>query len=55
VCEFNYGENPRYCFAAYDGGRWVKGCKFDKAPDFTKAFAMSLITGKPTESFLKVV
>jgi len=43
------GGTADYCYAAWDeeNNRWIKGCQFDKADDFLKAFAMSLITGKP--------
>ena len=51
VCEI--GEFPTYCFAARVNNKWVKGCAFEKAPDYTKAFCMSKITGKSIKSFLR--
>ena len=44
-----------YCYASWDKGdnKWVKGCRFNKADDFLKAYAMHLITGKPVEDFLE--
>ena len=54
VCsEFNKGKPPNCCYAALVDGKWVKGCGFERADDFSKAFAMSLITGKPIASFLR--
>ncbi|MCW7076412.1 MAG: hypothetical protein OCU18_03860 [Candidatus Syntrophoarchaeum sp.] len=50
--EYNQNDPPTSCHAAFVDGKWVKGCGFEKADDFSKAFAMSLITGKPAESFL---
>lgn len=52
-CHHHRGNPPDYCYAAWEDGKWVKGCGFDKADDFSKAFAMHLITGKPTEDFIK--
>lgn len=47
--EFNRGNPPNKCYAAYDkNNNFIKGCGFDQAGDFEKAFAMHLITGKPT-------
>ena len=40
------------CYAAYENGKWGKGCSFDKADDFMKAYVMHLITGKDVKSFL---
>lgn len=54
-CQFvhQFNEMPNYCFAAREDGKWVKGCGFDKADAFGKAFTMHLITGESTESFLQ--
>uniref|UniRef100_A0A6H1ZQT6 Uncharacterized protein n=1 Tax=viral metagenome TaxID=1070528 RepID=A0A6H1ZQT6_9ZZZZ len=48
-------KTAEYCYAAWDDGnnKWVKGCNFDKADDFLKAYALHLITGKPVEEFLE--
>uniref|UniRef100_A0A6M3K9G7 Uncharacterized protein n=1 Tax=viral metagenome TaxID=1070528 RepID=A0A6M3K9G7_9ZZZZ len=52
--QFNRGNPPEVCYAAYDENQnWVKGCGFDEAGDFDKAFAMSLITGQPITDFIK--
>jgi len=60
VCShYDYSKKTaEYCYAAWDNGddgdnKWVKGCGFDKADDFSKAYAMHLITGKPVEKFLE--
>ena len=47
------GKKVTKCYAAFKGGKWVKGCGFDAADDFSKAFAMSLITGKDVMTFLE--
>ncbi len=47
------GEKVTECYAARKDDKWVKGCSFDDADDFSKAFAMSLITGKDITTFLK--
>ena len=41
------------CYAAFKNDKWVKGCDFDNATDFNKAYAMSLITGKNIMKFLR--
>lgn len=42
------------CYAKYiHRNKWVKGCAFDEASDFNKAYAMSLITGKNILQFYK--
>ena len=47
------GKRVTKCYAAFKDGKWIKGCGFDNASDFNKAFAMSLITGKDIMRFLK--
>ena len=43
-----------YCYASRNDEKWVKGCGFDHpGDDFTKAYAMSLITGKHVNTFLR--
>ena len=53
-CELNRGEPPNHCYAAWEDGKWVKGCGFDKAPTaFLKAYAAHLITNRPVSDFSK--
>ena len=51
--QYNRGNAPDYCYAAFVDNKWVKGCGFDKGDAFAKAFAASLITGKDISTFLK--
>jgi|WetSurSiteA1Bulk_404760.scaffolds.fasta_scaffold00195_26 hypothetical protein len=51
-CNSKRGQPPTKCYAAWEEDHWVKGCGFDEASDFDKAFAMHMITGRPTENFL---
>jgi len=49
------GQKTTKCYAAYQcsSQQWKKGCGFDGANYFNKAYAMSLITGKDIMNFLK--
>jgi len=56
VCsQFNRGNPPDFCYAARVGDKWVQGCGFDRADDFSKAYAASLITGQPITRFYKTI
>jgi len=53
--KFNRGKPPNECYAAYDdkNKKWIKGCGFENASNFEKAFAMHLITKKSISYFLR--
>ena len=58
VCDYDFRkmeEGAIRCYAKLVDNKWMKGCGFDANESdnaFIKAYAMHLITGKPTENFL---